>query len=378
MIKCVSGDFFDYEADIRVNTVNCVGVMGAGVALEFKNRYPEMFRSYVKACKNNELAPGHPHLWEEYSLFSHCTIVNLPTKIHWRDPSQYEYIEADLIWLRNFLIDREVVVTLPALGCGHGGLNWNIVKAKIFHYLEDLKAEVLLFEPASSNKKLSTLQYNNSIQMSGITVLYPHKFSNLFVKSVSKSNELYGKGNIDLLNEKRLSIVCSNSPTERELSAIERVVQEDAIRKYIIVLALNNKHHLDLAIRLMSRNIKVILIIPYGILKFKYDLELKEYKDSYFVLSFTAPNQDYTRYSYITSLKYRSEIASAILYTDSCLQNITKDIKILKQFSNLFYINYWPENCMEFSSIGAQKIGISPKTGRPNIKPLLSCLNNNL
>ena len=80
MIQYKTGDFFDYDADIRVNTVNCVGVMGAGVALEFKTRYPDMFKAYVEVCKKHEIEPGKPYLWEEYDLFSRCIIINLPTK----------------------------------------------------------------------------------------------------------------------------------------------------------------------------------------------------------------------------------------------------------------------------------------------------------
>ena len=374
MIKCVSGDFFEYEADIRINTVNCVGVMGAGVALEFKNRYPEMFRSYARACQNKEIAPGKPHLWEDYSLFSHCTIVNLPTKLHWRDPSEYEYIEADLIWLREFLMYRDEVVTLPALGCGHGGLDWSIVKPKILHYLGDVKAKILLFEPVSSNEKLGIPHYGLTQGNGDITVLYPDCPNYPAPKSVSADKELYCKGNTGLLSQKRLSLLCSNSPSERELSAIDRIVQEVSAQDHAIVLALNNKQHLNLAVQLLSHNVRVILVLPGGILKFKHDTDLEKHIGRFVILSFTAPNQDFTRYSYINSLKYRSEIADAILYTSESLKDIQRDVKHLNRFSNLFYVNYWSEDRPEFSAIGAQKIGIDLNTGKPNVKSLLQCL----
>lgn len=371
MIECVPGDFFDYEADIRINTVNCVGVMGAGVALEFKNRYPEMYHSYVKACKNNEIAPGKPHLWEDYSLFAHCIIVNLPTKLHWRDPSKYEYIERDLVWLREFLMDRDETVTLPALGCGHGGLDWSIVKPQIYHYLKDVKANILLFEPSSSNKKWETFQDSYFHQGSDIKVLYPDSPSFPPVKRISFVKELYYKGNIGLLDQKRLSVVCSNSPSEREMSAVERIVCEIAAENRTVVLALNNKQHLNLAARLLTRDVKTILVLPGGILKFKYDADLRKYGDRLLILSYTAPNQEVTRYSYISSLKYRCEIADAILYTSENRKDVGRDAKYLTPFSNLFYVNYWSEKPPEFSAIGAQKIGIDPETERPNIKALL-------
>ena len=100
MIEFVTGNFFDYDADIRVNTVNCVGVMGAGVALMFKNKFPAMFNDYYRACKENKVAPGIPHIWEEVDLFSSLIIINFPTKVHWKNPSEYEYIEKGLVWLR--------------------------------------------------------------------------------------------------------------------------------------------------------------------------------------------------------------------------------------------------------------------------------------
>ena len=132
MLKYVKGDFFDYEADIRINTVNCVGVMGAGVALLFKNKYPEMFKDYSNACLKGEVKVGEPHVWVEDDMFSKLTIINLPTKIHWRNPSKYEYIEKGLEWLKNYLLDKEnSTITVPALGCGHGGLDWAIIKDMI-------------------------------------------------------------------------------------------------------------------------------------------------------------------------------------------------------------------------------------------------------
>ena len=90
MIEFVSGDFFEYDADIRINTVNCVGVMGAGAALQFKNKFPDMFLDYQKACELKQIKPGNPHVWLGQDIFSKLTIINLPTKDHWKKPSEYE------------------------------------------------------------------------------------------------------------------------------------------------------------------------------------------------------------------------------------------------------------------------------------------------
>jgi len=149
MIKFTSGDMFDIPADIRINTVNCVGVMGIGVALAFKERFPEMFEAYKKECRNKTIQPGKPCLY----LYENLTIINFPTKDHWRNPSKYEYIESGLKWLAKYLKGRGAVkVTLPALGCGHGGLDWNEVKSLIRKHLSGLEATIYVFEPSDSRK----------------------------------------------------------------------------------------------------------------------------------------------------------------------------------------------------------------------------------
>lgn len=367
MIKYVSGDFFDYIADIRINTVNCVGVMGAGVALEFKTRYPEMFKSYVKVCKQHRIAPGEPYVWEEYDLFSRCTIVNLPTKIHWREPSEYEYIEKDLIWLKNFLSkqSKDSVVTLPALGCGHGGLDWRIVKKQIEYYLGNLSLEILVFEPSSSNRKFDDYHYGLKKINDDIEIIHIDDTKYNLIKGLN--NEIYCKGNTDILQLKRLSIICGNTMSDKENSAIQKTVQELVVESYAIVLGLNNKQHLELAKILLSQGKKLILVIPYGITKFEYYSELEKYSDSVLVLSYVMPNQEFKRYEYINSLKYRCEISDVILYSSEKYDDIRRDAKYLKKYRNLFYINYWMVDIKEFCLINARKIGISPKTGRPNV-----------
>ena len=94
MITFVEGNFFDFEADIRVNTVNCVGIMGAGVALQFKNKYPRMFEEYARECSLGKVKIGKPHVWNDNEMFSLSpTIINFPTKDDWKKPSEYEFIE---------------------------------------------------------------------------------------------------------------------------------------------------------------------------------------------------------------------------------------------------------------------------------------------
>jgi O-acetyl-ADP-ribose deacetylase (regulator of RNase III) len=148
MIKFKDGDLFDTPADVRINTVNCVGVMGAGVALAFKTKYPEMFRTYQNDCKAGRVKPGFLHIWRSPDGER---IVNFPTKRHWRQPSRYDDIEAGLKALREYLAKLgHVRVVLPALGCGHGGLDWGKVAEAIRVHLADLDAEITVFPPTSS------------------------------------------------------------------------------------------------------------------------------------------------------------------------------------------------------------------------------------
>ena len=154
MLHFTSGDMFDMTVDIRVNTVNCVGVMGAGVALAFKTRYPAMFSAYKKACDAGEVRPGLLHIWQSPTEW----ILNFPTKRHWRENSKYEDIEAGLKDLRTYLdsLGRPVRVALPALGCGHGNLDWPRVANLIERHLATTSAEIFVFEPADSRRMGST------------------------------------------------------------------------------------------------------------------------------------------------------------------------------------------------------------------------------
>jgi O-acetyl-ADP-ribose deacetylase (regulator of RNase III) len=147
-LRFANGNMFDVPADIRINTVNCVGIMGAGVALAFKRLHPLMFAEYQRKCSAGLILPGQLHVWQSPDGER---IVNFPTKRHWRDNSRYEDIEAGLIALKALLANQGPVrVTLPALGCGHGRLNWSVVSAMIAKHLQGLDAQITVFQPADS------------------------------------------------------------------------------------------------------------------------------------------------------------------------------------------------------------------------------------
>ena len=149
MIKFVHGDPFASDIDIRVNTVNCVGVMGKGIALEFKLLYPRMFHAYCELCRGGVLKPGNLHIW--YRPNDGEWIINIATKDHWRDPSQYEWVQAGLLALRRYLKPLgPQIVSLPALGCANGGLEWKRVKRMIVAALIDVDATVRVYSPVGA------------------------------------------------------------------------------------------------------------------------------------------------------------------------------------------------------------------------------------
>lgn len=146
-----SGDLLRTDVDALVNTVNTVGVMGKGLALQFKRAYPDMFRDYARAAKAGELALGRVQVWETGRLDGPRYVINFPTKGHWRSRSRLADVEAGLADLVRVVRELDVrSIAVPPLGCGNGGLAWSEVEPRIreaFAALPDV--EVVLFAPAA-------------------------------------------------------------------------------------------------------------------------------------------------------------------------------------------------------------------------------------
>lgn len=144
------GDILAEDAEALVNPVNCVGVMGGGLALQFKKAFPGNFDGYAEACRHGEVRPGRMFVSEigrpgavpRY-------IVNFPTKRHWREGSRMEDIEAGLEDLQRVVREREIrSIAVPPLGCGLGGLDWREVRPRIEGALRDFgDVAVVIFEP---------------------------------------------------------------------------------------------------------------------------------------------------------------------------------------------------------------------------------------
>lgn len=167
MMRFTQGNLLDARVDAVVNTVNTVGVMGKGIALMFKERFPENFAAYEAACKAGEVQVGRMFVQAGAELDGPRWIINFPTKKHWRQPAQIEWIESGLADLKRVIKSKGIrSIALPPLGCGNGGLDWNEVRPRIAAALGDLEnVEVVVYEP--------TAKYQNVAKKKGIEALTP-------------------------------------------------------------------------------------------------------------------------------------------------------------------------------------------------------------
>ena len=142
------GDLTNASVDALVNPVNTAGVMGKGLALQFKKAFPDVFTAYARACKQREVSIGRMHVVHRSSA-PHF-IINFPTKQHWRQPSKLEYIEQGLVDLVTQIRELRIEsIAIPPLGCGLGGLDWGEVRPRIVDMLGAVpEVRALIFEPA--------------------------------------------------------------------------------------------------------------------------------------------------------------------------------------------------------------------------------------
>ena len=167
MIEFKRGNLLESKAEALVNTVNTVGVMGKGVALMFKEAYPENFKAYEAACKKKEVEVGRMFVTECQALIGPKWIINFPTKEHWRGDSKMKWIEAGLEDLKRVIAEKKIrSIAIPPLGSGNGGLNWPDVRPKIEAVLGALNdVSVIIYEP--------TDQYQNVSKRAGVEKLTP-------------------------------------------------------------------------------------------------------------------------------------------------------------------------------------------------------------
>lgn len=165
-----SGDLLKDNSEAIVNTVNCVGVMGKGIALQFKQRWPQNFKAYAAACEREEIRPGKMFIYDLGEWASPRFLINFPTKVHWRGHSKYEYIEKGL---HDLVLQVERLgiksIALPPLGCGNGGLDWHRVKGLVFEAFKGHpQVQVDLFEPKGAPRPREMVNQTEKPKMTAV------------------------------------------------------------------------------------------------------------------------------------------------------------------------------------------------------------------
>ncbi len=159
-MRYIKGNLLEAGTQALVNTVNTVGVMGKGIALQFKETFPHNFKIYLAACKDGSIKPGKLLAVKDQTLEGEKIIINFPTKTEWFKKSQYDYIESGLQDLANIIKEQNIKsVAVPPLGCGNGGLKWEKVKPMIEKYLGNLEdVDILVYEPNEQVKDILKAQ----------------------------------------------------------------------------------------------------------------------------------------------------------------------------------------------------------------------------
>lgn len=380
MIKIQKGDMFESQYDIRVNTVNCVGVMGAGVALAFKRRYPDMYLAYKEACEKDEIRPGELYVWRQPN---NDWIVNFPTKRNWRAKSRYADIASGLLALRQYLAELGgVKVALPALGCGHGGLDWSLVLPMIIKELDDLDAEIHVFEPDNS-RTLGHQSSNNNIDHS-LLELGDYGFFPAELKQDEKrpANLFFIMGDWNPFSYRWISLFPSKELHHREIEALQSIATQlrSASDSTAVVLLYKVRTSLEVAEIFSKKGINVVLILPFGPLsnlKLIRDIEKTDPK-RISVISFAEPKQKWNNLLGISANKFIFENSSGALLSDPSSEVISETNLKKWRYNPFVFVRYRehsPEALSYLSEFGLRPIGRRHDTGELNLAPLLSETN---
>jgi putative DNA methylase len=376
MIQFTKGDLFERPADIRVNTVNCVGVMGAGVALAFKTRYPDMFRDYKKACARGDVQPGKLHIWRGLTGEQ---IVNFPTKRHWREKSRYEDIQSGLIALRDYLAKQgAVTVSLPALGCGHGGLDWNRVSKMIGESLDGLAATILVFEPGDSREAGQKVHRKFETEVAERLRKLGFHSSELSRRLDAAGNDaVFVRGDDELLRNVFISFASSGSPEEREKEATLACIEELASHNIVFSFNYDKMFSEKAVAKALSKGSRVVLWVQPGSNDFYFPSSLENYVDegriSFAALAPSRYGERFVEKTQALKLAF-SEVG---IITEPQPRWIRALPKTLSDEPKLFYFRYRetdPQITKQLESLSAKAISRNSKTNRPNVAPLLQFL----
>lgn len=178
MITIKIGNIFESKMDVKVNTINCVGVMGKGIAKIYKDLYPSMFEEYKSLCTQKKITTGNLYPYFENNQLK---VINFPTKQHWRSPSKLEYITSGLDWFVNNYQSLDIKsIAFPPLGCGNGGLEWQIVGPIMYQKLFNLPIDIEIYAPYGTDKKYLSTNF--------LSIPYQQKnFSGIVYEKVDKN-----------------------------------------------------------------------------------------------------------------------------------------------------------------------------------------------
>ena len=173
MIKVLIGNIFESNKAVLVNTVNCVGVMGKGIAKTFKDNYPEMYADYRLQCESGQVKPGKPYYYLSYDFFSETGIINFPTKDHWRSASKLIDIIHGLEYFEQHYQEWGVnSIAFPPLGCGNGGLEWSVVGKLMYQKLRNLEIDIEIYAPYGTSAQQLTEEFLSTPLPESLEKLY--------------------------------------------------------------------------------------------------------------------------------------------------------------------------------------------------------------
>lgn len=367
---------FELDVDVRVNTVNCVGVMGAGVARAFKKKYPQMFLEYRNACEAGDIRPGKLHIWHSPTGE---WVINFPTKRHWREKARYEDIHAGLISLRDYLKDRSgVKIALPALGCGNGGLDWSRVAPMISEQLHDLEAEIFVFEPADSLRLGKALRDYSADHARELDELGFRPYD--LPAEIMTHGELrvLMKGNPELLNNRWISLWMSREVGAREFSALESIATQMSLlpQPPTVALIYESTASEEVAELFLRTGLAVVILLPFSKLVMKR-IALSNnsaHRVTFVILSLGAPKEKTSAPLDRATRDLLHRGASAILVSDPDPQRHLGEIVKLSGRRPSFFVRYSTHSSdvvYRLEHEGFRAIGRRPDTGEPNLSPLV-------
>ena len=361
---------FETPADIRVNTVNCVGIMGAGVALAFKNRYPAMFREYKRECAAGNIRPGALHVWRELDQW----VINFPTKRHWKEKSRYEDIESGLVALREYLLKAgPVKLALPALGCGHGGLDWNVVSDMIRRHLDGLEAEIIVFDPADSHtvaRKGPVATPSKPLRAGDRE--FPDKLARVGIKELAYAGE-----NPAHEWDCDVAVFLSSKPDEKESQAAADCVADLSGPGIRIALVLGSALSNKLASVVLDNGGSVIGWVPEGLDRYKTPKVLAPAAEQsrLRIVSIAKPHHAWNPGFVAQSSAAALALSRAALFLDPAPKWLGQLASgdFAEDLSRLFHIRY--QNASQsivrrWQELQARAIGRRSSDGRPNLDPI--------